>query len=162
MYGETLERARLSEIVAHTSDGVFVIDRFGRVTTWNPAMQAIVGWSADEAVGTRCAELFGIEDVEVLTGADIPGTGPDDAAVRTKHGTMTNVRLRTSTIRDHAGAPRSHIVVMREASEETRAEQLKRDFVSMVSHELRTPLTPLKGFLKSLLEGGNPLVPKPC
>jgi signal transduction histidine kinase len=56
-------------------------------------------------------------------------------------------------IRDHEGAPRSHIVVMREASEETRAEQLKTDFVSMVSHELRTPLTPLKGFLKSLLEG---------
>src|SRR5436190_4833872 len=153
VYGETLERARLSEIVAHTSDGVFVVDRDGRVTTWNPAMQAIVGWSDDEAVGTRCVDLLGIEDLEVLAPADIPGRGPHDALVCTKHGTTTSVRLRTSTIRDHEGAPRSHIVVMREASEETRAEQLKRDFVSMVSHELRTPLTPLKGFLKSLLEG---------
>jgi len=151
VYGQTLERARLSEIVAHTSDGVFVLDRFGHVTTWNPAMREIVGWSEDEAIGRRCPELLGLA-LEAVTGADA-AAGPNDAVVSTRSGSTTNVRLRTSTIRDHEGAPRSHIVVMREASEETRAEQLKRDFVSMVSHELRTPLTPLKGFLKSLLEG---------
>ena len=43
--------------------------------------------------------------------------------------------------------------MVRDAGEEARAEQIKRDFVSMVSHELRTPLTPLKGFLLSLVEG---------
>jgi PAS domain S-box-containing protein len=153
VYGETLERARLSEIVMHTSDGVFGVDRFGRITTWNPAMEAIVGWSEDEAMDARCADLLGIEDLDALAGPEIPRSEPQDALVRTKHGTMVSVRLRSSMIRDHEGAPKSHIVVMREASEETRAEQLKRDFVSMVSHELRTPLTPLKGFLKSLLEG---------
>jgi len=153
VYGETLERARLSEIVTHTSDGVFAVDRSGRVTTWNPAMRALVGWAEEEAIGRRCQDLLGLEDLHVLAGSDIPRREPQDALVRTKRGTMVSVRLRTSMIRDHEGAPRSHIVVVREASEETRAEQLKRDFVSMVSHELRTPLTPLKGFLKSLLEG---------
>jgi PAS domain S-box-containing protein len=153
VYGETLERARLSEIVMHTSDGVFAVDRSGRVTTWNPAMRAIVGWAEAEAIGRRCQDLLGIDDLDALSGPEIPRSEPQDALVRTKRGTMVSVRLRTSTIRDHEAAPRSHIVVMREASEETRAEQLKRDFVSMVSHELRTPLTPLKGFLKSLLEG---------
>jgi signal transduction histidine kinase len=56
-------------------------------------------------------------------------------------------------IRDDEEAPPARIAVVRDASEETRAEQIKRDFVSMVSHELRTPLTPLKGFLTSLVEG---------
>jgi PAS domain S-box-containing protein len=153
VYGETLERARLSEIVMHTSDGVFAVDRSGRVTTWNPAMRAIVGWAEEEAIGRRCQDLLGIDDLDALSGPEIHRSEPQDALVRTKRGTMVSVRLRTSMIRDHEAAPRSHIVVMREASEETRAEQLKRDFVSMVSHELRTPLTPLKGFLKSLLEG---------
>ena len=153
VYGETLERARLSEIVMHTSDGVFAVDRSGRVTTWNPAMRAIVGWAEEEAIGRRCQDLLGIDDLDALSGTEIHRSDPQDALVRTKRGTMVSVRLRSSMIRDHEAAPRSHIVVMREASEETRAEQLKRDFVSMVSHELRTPLTPLKGFLKSLLEG---------
>jgi PAS domain S-box-containing protein len=153
VYGETLERARLSEIVMHTTDGVFAVDRAGRLTTWNPAMEAIVGWSEDEAIGSRCGDLLGIDDLDAFAAPDIQPSDPQDALVRTKHGTKVSVRLRASVIRDHEGAPRSRIVVMREASEETRAEQLKRDFVSMVSHELRTPLTPLKGFLKSLLEG---------
>jgi PAS domain S-box-containing protein len=146
VYGETLERARLSEIV-------IAVDRSGQVTTWNPAMRAIVGWAEEEAIGRRCQDLLGIDDLDALSGPEIHRSEPQDALVRTKRGTMVSVRLRTSMIRDHEAAPRSHIVVMREASEETRAEQLKRDFVSMVSHELRTPLTPLKGFLKSLLEG---------
>jgi len=153
LFGDTLERARLSEIVMHTSDGVFAVDGSGRVTTWNPAMQGVVGWTEQEAIGARYDDLLGIANIEALAGSEIPRTEPHDALVRAKGGATVSVRLRTSTIRDHLGAPPSHIVVMREASEETRAEQLKRDFVSMVSHELRTPLTPLKGFLKSLLEG---------
>jgi PAS domain S-box-containing protein len=153
VFGETLERARLSEIVMHTSDGVFGVDRFGRITTWNPAMRSIVGWTEDEAIGARCTDLLGFDDLDAIAGSEIPRSEPHDALVRTKRGSTVSVRLRTSAIRDHEGAPRSHIVVLREASEETRAEQLKRDFVSMVSHELRTPLTPLTGFLKSLLEG---------
>ena len=153
VFGETLERARLSEIVMHTSDGVFGVDRFGRITAWNPAMRSIVGWEEGEAIGARCADLLGFDDLDAIAGSEIPRSEPHDALVRTKRGTTVSVRLRTSAIRDHEGARRSHIVVLREASEETRAEQLKRDFVSMVSHELRTPLTPLTGFLKSLLEG---------
>jgi PAS domain S-box-containing protein len=153
LFGETLERARLSEIVMHTTDGVFAVDAAGRITTWNPAMRGLVGWTEQEAIGVRYEDLLGIANIDTLAGSEIPRTEPHDALVRAKGGAMVSVRLRTSTIRDHEGAPRSHIVVMREASEETRAEQLKRDFVSMISHELRTPLTPLKGFLKSLLEG---------
>ena len=35
LFGKTLERARLSQIVSHTSDGIFTVDRLGRITTWN-------------------------------------------------------------------------------------------------------------------------------
>lgn len=153
LYGETLERARLAEIVTHTSDGVFSVDPNGRVRTWNPAMHAIVGYSETEALGRRCQELLGLPALDEVTVTDAPATDPVEVLVRRKDGTTTNVRLRTSAIRDHDGLPGSHIIVLRDASEETRAEQLKRDFVSMVSHELRTPLTPLKGFLRSLIEG---------
>jgi PAS domain S-box-containing protein len=153
VFGKTLERARLSEIVAHTSDGVFTVDRRGRITTWNPAMEALTGYAEDDALGRRCEDLLGLERDTVFSDGSIVDGEPRDTAVRTRGGDEKLVRLRTSVIRDEEGAPPARIAVVRDAGEETRAEQIKRDFVSMVSHELRTPLTPLKGFLMSLVEG---------
>ena len=58
LFGTALERARLSEIVSHTSDGVFMVDTLGRITTWNPAMEALSGFSERQAVGRRCEDLW--------------------------------------------------------------------------------------------------------
>ena len=154
VYGKTLQRARLSEIVSHTSDGVFTIDTEGRITTWNPAMQAIVGYTEAEAIGRRCEELLGLGLITVLAEEDDGGNGRAGGTIATtKAGPTKELRLRTSTIRDDEGAPPARIVVVRDAGEEMKAEQIKRDFVSMISHELRSPLTPLRGFLASLVEG---------
>jgi PAS domain S-box-containing protein len=154
VYGKTLERARLSEIVSHTSDGVFTVDTEGRITTWNPAMQAILGYMETEAIGRRCEELLGLGLITVLAEDADGGNGrAGGTTATTKAGAMKELRLRTSTIRDDEGSPPARIVVVRDAGEEMKAEQIKRDFVSMVSHELRSPLTPLRGFLASLVEG---------
>jgi len=153
VYGKTLERARLSEIVSHTSDGVFTIDTEGRITTWNPAMHAIIGYTEAEAIGRRCEELLGLGLITVLAEDDDGGNGRAGGTIATtKTGATKELRLRTSTIRDDEGPP-ARIVVVRDAGEEMKAEQIKRDFVSMISHELRSPLTPLRGFLASLVEG---------
>jgi PAS domain S-box-containing protein len=153
LYGKTLERARLAEIVTHTSDGVFTVDPGGRITTWNPAMAALTGYREDEAIGRRIEDLLGMERMGALTDGDAVDGESIDATVRTKDGASKALRLRTGGIRDEEGAPPARIVVVRDAGEERKAEQIKRDFVSMVSHELRSPLTPLRGFLVSLVEG---------
>jgi PAS domain S-box-containing protein len=154
VYGKTLERARLSEIVSHTSDGVFTIDTEGRITTWNPAMHALVGYTEAEAIGRRCEELLGLGLITVLAEDDDGGNGrAGGTTATTKAGATKELRLRTSTVRDDEGSPPARIVVVRDAGEEMKAEQIKRDFVSMISHELRSPLTPLRGFLASLVEG---------
>jgi PAS domain S-box-containing protein len=153
VYGKTLERARLSEIVSHTSDGVFTVDTEGRITTWNPAMHAIIGYTEAEAIGRRCEELLGLGLITVLAEEENGGNGrAGGTTATTKDGASKELRLRTSTIRDDEGPP-ARIVVVRDAGEEMKAEQIKRDFVSMISHELRSPLTPLRGFLASLVEG---------
>ncbi len=153
LYGQTLERAQLSDMLAHTSDGVMTVDHRGRIAAWNPAMEAIVGFAEDEAVGRRCEDVLGLDVLELPSAPEAPDLGSLETTARTKDGSQKQLLLRTSAFRDHAGAPGSHIVIVRDATAESRAEQMKRDFVSMVSHELRTPLTPLKGFLKSMLDG---------
>lgn len=42
------------------------------------------------------------------------------------------------------------LIVFRDATEEERAGEMRRDFVANVSHELRTPLTALMGFIETL------------
>jgi PAS domain S-box-containing protein len=153
LYGKTLERARLSEIVSHTSDGVFTVDQHGRITTWNPAMRAIVGYTEDDAIGRRSEELLGLDRTGVLFAGGAGDGEPVDTTVWTKDGDRKELRIRTSSIRDDEGAPPARIVVVRDAGEEAKAERIKRDFVSMISHELRSPLTPLRGFLSGLVEG---------
>jgi PAS domain S-box-containing protein len=153
VYGKTLERARLSEIVSHTSDGVFTVDLEGRITTWNPAMHTLMGYSEEDAIGRRCEDVLGLGLIAVLADDDAGNGGFGITTATTRDGVQKELRLRTSTIRDDEGAPPARIVVVRDAGEEMKAEQIKRDFVSMVSHELRSPLTPLRGFLSSLVEG---------
>ncbi len=116
-------------------------------------MGALLGYREDEALGRRCEDLLGLERIGALTDGDALDGESTDVTVRTKDGTTKALRLRTGAIRDEEGAPPARIVVVRDAGEERKAEQIKRDFVSMVSHELRSPLTPLRGFLVSLVEG---------
>jgi len=39
------------------ADGVFTLDENGKITSWNPAMASITGYTADEAVGESCTLL---------------------------------------------------------------------------------------------------------
>ncbi len=39
------------------ADGVFTLDREGKITSWNPAMERITGYTAREAVGKSCVML---------------------------------------------------------------------------------------------------------
>jgi two-component system phosphate regulon sensor histidine kinase PhoR len=46
------------------------------------------------------------------------------------------------------------LLIVRDVSQITRLEQMRRDFVANVSHELRTPLTVVHGYLEMLDESG--------
>lgn len=53
-----------------------------------------------------------------------------------------------------------YVFVTRDISERVRAEQLKREFVSVVSHELRTPLTSISGALDLLASTDTQTAPE--
>jgi len=44
-------------ILESMADGVFTLDERGRITLWNPAMERISGYRADEAIGQSCGLL---------------------------------------------------------------------------------------------------------
>jgi two-component system, NtrC family, response regulator HydG len=46
-----------NQIIQAMSDGVFTMDPTGRITSWNPSMERISGYTAREALGQTCALL---------------------------------------------------------------------------------------------------------
>lgn len=157
LFFQTFEQAQLAEIVAHTSDGVFVVAHDGQILSWNPAMERISGFTPEEVVGKRFEQVLEpgvLPDTEPASSAERPGPGEGrDSLLVTKAKGRRWIRHTGTPIRDRDGAPRGWVVVAHDVTAEVQTEQMKNDFVAMVSHELRTPLTPLKGFLTSLLQG---------
>lgn len=58
---------------------------------------------------------------------------------------------------DSEHAETGYLFVVRDRTEEQRAEQLKDEFISIVSHELRTPLAAILGFVDVLMSRELPL-----
>ncbi len=53
-----IKESGFSELLLESMpDGVFTLDTAGSITTWNPSMERISGYSADEAIGKPCTFL---------------------------------------------------------------------------------------------------------
>jgi PAS domain S-box-containing protein len=165
LFFETFEHAQLADILTHTSDGIFVLERDRRIASWNPAMERITGVPAAGAVGRSIEDVFGMRALSEgsiaasLDPDEVPGRSYD-ALVPCADGSPRWIRHTGRAIRDARGEFKASVVVARDVTAELEAEQMKKDFVAMVSHELRTPLTPLQGFLKTLLNGGDDTPPE--
>ena len=159
LFDETVEqRGHLADVVGSSSDGIFVVSGDGTVLSWNPAMERITGYLADEVVGRPSGDVLripggpraeGRPPTELALGVE----EPQDALILRRDGSDRWIRYSSSTMPERQGSGTSLVVTARDVTAELEAEQMKRDFVATVSHELRTPLTPLKGLLQSLNKG---------
>ncbi len=96
------------------SEAVYVVDRQRRIMFWNPAAEALTGFSAEEVVGRRCRDgvLNHVDDEGNLlcrTGCPLQATmrdgAPREAAVFLHHrdGHRVPVSVRSAALRDDAG-----------------------------------------------------------
>ena len=155
------ERAKLLDIVEHSSDGIYTVGPDRTVKTWNAAMVALTGYQEDEAVGQKCFNLLrardgdGVDmcaaDCPILAAAASRHEEVRDASVLNKEGLARWIRYAHAPIVTPSGDMDADVVVVRDVTRERQTDELKADFVASVSHELRTPLTPIKGFLMTLL-----------
>ena len=52
------EEGVLDKVLAPAADGAFVIDGDGRIALWNRAAEKMLGYSAREAIGRPCCDIF--------------------------------------------------------------------------------------------------------
>lgn len=138
--------SRQSQLLDMMNDGIMRVDADGIVSYANVSAGALfrgrnpTGRSFIEV--TRDHELSELVEANLESGEDKQHTFefPGDNTV------FNAVITRISS------APPEALVVLRDITEVTRLQMLRRDFVANVSHDLRTPLSAIKIMTETLLD----------
>ncbi len=153
------EQQRLNAIIEQSADGVMILDRRWRITSFNRAMEHLTGWPREEALGRPCAEVVGIhneQDLNVcLTNCPLQRLPrvPNPTAegkIITRDGRERYVSSRYSPTYGPDDEFLGAIANVRDITARKLEEQQQATFVSVISHELKTPVAIIKGYAGTL------------
>jgi PAS domain S-box-containing protein len=119
----------LAEIVQSSDDAIMSGSRDGTVTSWNPGAERLYGFTAEEACGKKVRDLIvpsshaGEEMTiikEVLAGERVENY---ETQRRHRDGTLIDVSVSASAIKDGAGETAGLSVITRDITERKRRER---------------------------------------
>lgn len=156
---------RYRDLFENASDGIYILDRTGRILSCNRKTEEITGYKIEEIRGQLYTLLVppGPERKKARRAflKNMHGE-PDktELTIMRKDGRPVILELSTRPIWQNG-----QIVgiqgIGRDITERKELEKLKSEFISTVSHELRTPLTSIKGYVDLVLaEDVGPLTPE--
>ncbi|MEJ2883645.1 PAS domain S-box protein [Pedobacter sp. GR22-6] len=148
--------AILSAIITSSDDAIISKDLNSTITSWNASAQRIFGYSAEEMIGESILKLIPLDrhqEEPLILGKLKSGERVEHFETRrmTKWGTLIDVSLTISPIKDNAGNIIGLSKIARDITDKKLEEQRKNDFISIVSHELKTPLTSLRSYIQLAL-----------
>lgn len=152
---------------------IFMLDRKGRITSWNVGAERIKRYSQDEVLGRHFSIFYPPEQVaagtpdELLRQAARDGRAEAEGWRVRKDGTRFWANCVVTALHDDGGhvegfAKVTRDLTLRRAAEEAqrirreeaeRVSRLKDEFLATVSHELRTPLNVMLGEIFRLRTG---------
>jgi PAS domain S-box-containing protein len=153
------EQQRLNAIIEQSADGVMILDRRWRITSFNRAMEHLTGWSREEALGRPCAEVLGIQNDQgvnvCLTACPLQRLPrvPNPTAegkIMTRDGRERYISSRYSATYGPDDEFLGAIANVRDITARKLEEQQQATFISVISHELRTPVAIIKGYASTL------------
>ncbi|MFC2948738.1 cell wall metabolism sensor histidine kinase WalK [Virgibacillus sediminis] len=145
------EQFKLRSVLSNMSDGVIATDNTGAVTLMNEAAGRMIGRDPDEVNGELLIDVLQLED-RVINMTELPDSGSMIIDFSDEDEFFL-IRAKFSTILDEEENITGFISVISDVTEQEKAEQDRREFVSNVSHELRTPLTTMKSYIEALNDG---------
>ncbi|HEY9684965.1 MAG TPA: PAS domain-containing sensor histidine kinase [Oculatellaceae cyanobacterium] len=144
-------KRREKAIVDNALDVLCSVNNNGTFVEVSPACIALWGYRPDELVGRAFVDILeaGYTDQPIGSRVSEPVKITFENRVLKKDGSTMDMLWSAQ------GLPheRSWYCVAHDITDRKRAEQLKREFVSMISHDLRTPLNSVEFSLSLISEG---------
>lgn len=149
-------KAWSENLIASLSEGVFTLDAVGRLTSFSPGAERILGWHATDVIGRPAAAVFqsaagepGAERTERTITSVPPGTVTRQT-ILTRSGLPLTLLVTSGamTTRNDGLLEQAH--VFRDVTEEERALRLRETLLASVSHEFKTPLAALRAAVELL------------
>ncbi len=147
------DRSLLAAIIESSDDVIVSKTLDGIITSWNKGAERILGYSAEEVIGQHVSMLMppdAMEDTTKILNRIRRGEKVDhyETRRRRKDGTIIDVSLTVSPVRNAAGTIVGASKVGRDVTEQKRtarapseANMRKDEFLAMLAHELRNPLS---------------------
>jgi len=152
------ERGKLHTVLNSMTDGVFALDRSGRIILFNKAASELTGRSIGEVAGQLAEKVmpFRSEGELVMTRFLALGAGKEHKVGQWKglelyraDGHSLTVNVEAVVLKDDPNGIAA-LVTFQDLTKVHQLEEMKIDFVALAAHELRTPLTEIKGYLDIL------------
>src|SRR5216683_7161067 len=124
---------------------IIILDTNGRVSSWNPGSEIILGYRSDEIIGQRFSRFYSIEDGErgkpemELKMATAEGRSEDEGWRMKKDGSRFWANEVITVLRDQGGTLCGFGKVMRDLTERKRAEE-KATLQAREILEISTPV----------------------
>ncbi len=149
-------RGRLAAVVESSTDAVVSKTLESIITTWNQGAERLFGYKAEEVIGQPITLLIPPEQLaeepaileRIQHGESVP---PYQTVRRRKDGTLVDVSLAISPIRDSHGRIIGAAKIARDITAQKTAEaalretdRRKDEFLATLAHELRNPLAPIR------------------
>jgi len=174
---EIAERTRAEELLRQSEErfrlmvdnitdyGIFMLDREGRVSTWNPGAARLTGYAADEIIGRHFSTFYPAEDVArgkpemELRTLEAEGRFEEEGWRVRKDGTQYWSNVLIAAVRSPAGAIVGYAKLTRDLTDRKRAQekamQTERlaaigEMVAGLAHESRNALQQIQASVEML------------
>ena len=159
--------AKLAAIVESSDDAIISKDLDGTIRSWNGGAERLFGYTAVEAIGQPVRMLVPADRVDELPAIlERIGRGERvdhyETVRRRKDGTLLDVSLTVSPVRDVQGKISGASKIARNISDRVQAERAlgqagrhKDEFLAMLAHELRNPLAPISNAVQLMQSTGS-------
>ncbi|MDH5639910.1 MAG: ATP-binding protein [Nitrospira sp.] len=144
-------RTYIETVLATIPVGLLSIDRNGRITTFNPSGERILGLAGERLRGRQANDVFKEFSLDLFQAAydRMLAEERDNLAIEGQldvQGKLVTIGLNGSRMRDEANKDLGFVLVFEDLTELIKAQKVAawQEVARRVAHEIKNPLTPIQ------------------